>query len=322
MIYSANFTNFPEELERFAGRDDLMDTLAYFGCSGIELNYSAANSLGYIDASMVNSVHLPSPPAWMDLWLGNRDALIREYGDLETMAMYFGGSGPEDFVRLIRTAMDKAAELDAAYVVFHVCEVKLWEMYTRTFDYSDREVAHETAQFLNEVMEGRDYPFELLLENLWWPGLTFHDPDIPFQLLEEVKHPKTGFVLDTGHMMNSELSLRTADEAVGFIMKKLSAIDGILPHIRAMHLCESLSGEYAASRIQDRPKPGKTYPERFGQAFTDIFKIDQHFPISSLRYRDLIEMIGPSFIVHELITGSREEWERKMTQQCRCLGMM
>ena len=74
-----------------------------------------------------------------------------------------------------------------------------------------------------------------------------------------------------------------------------------------------------ASRIKDPPQPGSTYPERFCQAFTDIFKIDQHLPVSSPLYRELIEMVDPNWIVHELVTGSREEWERKMTQQCSYL---
>ena len=46
------------------------------------------------------------------------------------------------------------------------------------------------AAFINELLDGQDYPFWFLMENLWWPGLNMLDARITERLLAQVHYTK------------------------------------------------------------------------------------------------------------------------------------
>ena len=62
------------------------------------------------------------------------------------------------------------------------------------------------------LLDGEDYTFDFLMENLWWPGLTMTRPEMTKRLLSQVHYQKKGIMLDTGHLMHMNLELKTQDE--------------------------------------------------------------------------------------------------------------
>ena len=62
-------------------------------------------------------------------------------------------------------------------MVFHVVQVNDEEGFTYVMQHEDREVLTAAASFINELLEGQDYDFWFLMENLWWPGLNFLSPE-------------------------------------------------------------------------------------------------------------------------------------------------
>lgn len=109
---------------------------------------------------------------------------------------------------------------------------------------SDAEVVDAAAAFINELLDGQDYPFWFLMENLWWPGLNMLDAAITSRLLSQVHYEKKGIMLDTGHFMNNHYHLQTPEDAVVCLNQMLDAHEPLLPMIRGIHLNQSLSGAY------------------------------------------------------------------------------
>ena len=78
---------------------------------------------------------------------------------------------------------------------------------------------------INVLFKGAEDGPDLLLENLWWPGLTMTDPALTGRLLDRVEYPKKGLMLDTGHLMNANRNLAGQREGVDYIHRMLDAQD-------------------------------------------------------------------------------------------------
>lgn len=48
-------------------------------------------------------------------------------------------------------------------------------------------------------------------------------PEMTRRLLDQIHYPKKGIMLDTGHLMHTNLELRTEEEAIGYILEKIKA---------------------------------------------------------------------------------------------------
>ena len=87
--------------------------------------------------------------------------------------------------------------------------------------HTNREVIDAAASFINELLDGQTYHFWFLMENLWWPGLTFENPEDARALLKQVHYEKKGFMLDTGHYLHTNLDLHDQDAAVACLHQML-----------------------------------------------------------------------------------------------------
>ena len=76
--------------------------------------------------------------------------------------------------------------LEVKYIVFHACNIKIIESLTYNFKYSDMEVLKNVVDILNEIFEGGNYNFKLLLENLWWSGLRLTNKEEIEYLLKNI----------------------------------------------------------------------------------------------------------------------------------------
>ena len=161
--------------------------------------------------------------------------------------------------------------------------------------------------FINELLDGQKYDFWFLMENLWWPGLTFLHPEDTRTLLDQVHYKKKGFMLDTGHFLHTNLDLQTQEEGVAYLHAMLDQHRDMISYIKGIHLQQSLTGDYVKQWLQEPHEMPKDPAEQFCWIYEHIFRIDKHEPFTATGVRELVERIDPLYVTYEYITRSREE---------------
>ena len=208
MKTTMNFTTSTYDAERFSSSEDLRQFYTGFGLDGLELMPLDPGLPSQITPDMVTGVHLCCPPDWME-------------------------SDPATIEASYRRDLEFARQMQAEYVVFHASQISEVEATTYHFSHTDTQVVDACCRLVNSLMDGQSYTFLFLLENQWWPGLTFLRPEIAGALLDGIHYPYTGFMLDTGHLMNTNQQLSTPDEAVGYIHNVLDKNEIITVYPRA-----------------------------------------------------------------------------------------
>lgn len=282
MKLTMNFTLSDDDLNRYKNSEDLRSFYSSFGLDGLELMPLTEDAQHIVQPDMVVGVHARCITDWMGL---DTDLLLSHY----------------------RQDLDYAKEIGAEYVVFHITQVGFAESLTYELLHTDEEVVDAAAQFINQLLDGTDYDFYFLMENLWWPGMTMVDPKVTRRLLDQVHYPKKGIMLDTGHFMSTDTSLASASDALLALNRMLDAHGELVSMIKGVHLNLSLSGEYVKNYRQ-HPVIPETDPEKLAaQAFSYIFQIDQHRPFAAPGVRELIDRISPMYVTLEYITRDRQE---------------
>ena len=143
--------------------------------------------------------------------------------------------------------------------------------------------------------------FDFLVENQWWPGFTFLDPAETEYLLSGIEYPRTGIMLDTGHLMNTNPKLRTQAEGVGYILDRIRAHGELKDRVWGMHFHQSLSGEYVRRHTGRLPEDfPDDYFEAFFREYPHIESIDRHRPWTDPKCVRLLDEIRPRYLTHEL----------------------
>ena len=148
-----NFTTSPDDTNRYADETDLFQFYRHFGCDGLELMPIEGFTEFPIHSDKIIGVHARCLSDWMYL---DRNLLLDHY----------------------RKDLEYARAVQAEYVVFHVTQVSYEECLTYRLLHTDMEVAKAAADFINTLLDGQNYQFWFLMENLWWPGLNFLDPAV------------------------------------------------------------------------------------------------------------------------------------------------
>jgi len=320
MWMTTNITNSPDDVERYRDKTDVCAFLDKFGLDGVELMPMGGDENLYcIPEDRVIGVHLPIQADWFDFWAGNEQALLNEYGSLDTVSMMYGGTDPRVIVETLKRNLDFAARLHAKYVVFHVSNVNLTECATYRFTHTDEEVCRAAAEIINAAMEGKTYPFEFLMENLWWPGFTMTRLEITREMLEAVRFSGKGIMLDTGHLMHTDLDLGSQSEALEYIHRQLDAHGALCGYIRGVHLHQSITGAHVKQMLKEGVARTGDYWTDFGNVYRHILQIDCHQPLSVSETKRLIERIEPEYLTHEFITSSRIEHEIALEMQTKVI---
>lgn len=290
-----NFTSYEEDLNRYHSTEDLRRFYQQFGCSGLELmpvDKSPDAFSSRMQPDMILGIHTCSIADWMNL-------------DTESVVEHY------------RKDLEYARKVGAEYVVFHVTQVSFQESLTYIPEHSDEEVIDCACQLINLLLDGQDYDFYFLMENLWWPGLNLKDPAITRRLLDNVHYEKKGLMLDTGHLLHTNLNLRSQKEAVLYLKKILNEHKEFYPFIKGIHLQQSLTGEYVQEFIKNPPSPKADPDELFAQAFEHIFRIDRHLPFTAPGIKELVEEIAPLYLTYEYITSDRKQHEQYLREGSR-----
>jgi hypothetical protein len=314
MLQLVNLSNYITDLELIRNRaDELQDFLRRHRLDGVEMMFCEPWDERVHRKEFIQGVHLRFWPSWLDFWRGDLEELQRQFGSVERIQACYGGLTREAWLNLYRDNIRIAREADAKYIVFHVSHARPSELFHWQFSVSDREVIAATVEVVNELAKDIPETMALLFENLWWPGLTLRDRELTALLLEHVRHPNTGIMMDTGHLMNTNHDLKTEEEGVEFILAALTGLGEYRRYIKGVHLHRSLSGEYIKA---SRTRRNCTMAE----VMDHVMKIDEHLPFTTPAAGRIIECVEPAYLVHEFINASMEEWENKVICQQRALA--
>ncbi len=318
-------TNFPLYngcLKEYGNMAGLMRDVRDAGLDGLEVIWDHmpyTEELPPVDA--VVGYHLMFYSNWVDFWNQDEEALLAEFGDMDLVHEYYHGETPEDMVQHYRVDLQRAIDLKAEYVVFHVSEVSLEECFTYDFKFSDEQVVEASVQLINRLLDGSGFQGAFLMENQWWPGLTFTRPEITRSLLEGVEYVDKGIMLDTGHLMSTNTKLRTQLEAADYVCRMFDDHGDLGDAVRALHLHKSLSGEYvegAGYRVPDDCVG--SYWDKYSRCYRHVTQIDRHEPWDDPAVARMVAHLNPQWINHELSAWPREPHFAAVRTQRAALG--
>ncbi|MCR4435132.1 MAG: TIM barrel protein [Clostridiales bacterium] len=312
--YLKNFNNNPVELEAFLKRHRL---------DGLELIQYDPWKPSLVPPRLIGGLHMRFWPTWLDFWRMDLPQLERQFGKISTCRQYYGGERPEALVEYYREELKTALQMGVKYVVFHVSHVRPAESYTYRFPCSHGEVVEAFLELLNGALEGFEADFDMLFENQWWPGLTLLDREVPLRLLEGVRYPRKGFVLDISHMMNTNTELSTEEEASQYILDRLDELGEVAAYIKGVHLNSCLSGQYVKDAVRIANN-GSGCRDRVTiwdeELYHHISKIDRHTPFTHSSIRRVMDRVRPEYLVYELLAPSLDVLEGYIEEQDRALG--
>lgn len=268
----------------------------------------------------IKGVHLLFWPCWLDFWRGNHAALMEEFGSEENIRAYYGSLHVGDWIAAWKENLRQAAECQPQYLVMHVAHNRTSEMYTRAFAATNEDVIRATIELVNEIACEIPEGCRLLFENLWWPGLTFCQPHLAAMLLEKVNYPAVGFMLDTGHLMNTNLDLRSEADGAAYVTKIYQNLGEVGKHVYGLHLHRSLSGSYVREMMHRHA--GSCDPLGWQTAMDYVVRVDRHEPFRTEAARRILDAVQPDYLVHEFLQRSRTDCEQKLRTQRRALGFL
>ncbi len=291
-------------------------------CDGIELIYDGADQATNLLKPHVMGYHLIFYPDWVDFWNGNVKSLKRKFGSEKMWKDFYRGDSRESLLNQFREDLNRAKLLGASYVVFHVSDVSIEEGYTYQWEHTDEDVVNASIEVINSIMGDPSFSFYFLIENLQWPGFSFTKPDLTKRLLSEIEYKKKGIMLDIGHLFCTNLELKSQAEGCEYVKRILDQHGRMVDDIKGVHLHQSVTGSYVKEFLQNSwNKPNENYYEHFRKSYEHIKRIDTHQPFSDAGIWDVIDQIGPEFLVHELAASSLEEKKSLVKVQQHTLGI-
>ena len=321
MLELVNISNLPFEVRQLLGGEKavLDDFLARHRLDGLELFLCGPRDEAMFPAALIHGVHLCFWPAWVSFWRQDAVKMARDYGGQDAVREMFGGERVEAWLELWRQNIREAADAEAKYLVLHVSETPLSELCARSFTtISDAEVIDATLELVAALSDVIPEDCQLLFENLWWPGLTLRRTDLAERLLSRSKHQNCGFLLDTGHLMSTNLDLVGEADSAAFVVAAYRALGSLGKRVYGLHLHQSQSGAYVRTRMST---PGDwRWPRDSAKISEYVAQVDAHRPFQTSAVRRIVEAIQPEYLVHEFLPATFAEWEEKVHTQRHALG--
>jgi hypothetical protein len=277
---------------------DLSLNFKEIGCDGIEL-LTGYDKVPNGHRKYATAVHLPYAADWYCAW--NGDNVPECDSDTARFTMY--GTCRNEVSDNLAHAISIASEIDPPYGVLHAGNVNLDEVLKHQTSVSDKRILSAFCEMINSAVsllpKGRP-PFKLALENLWWPGLKMINGwEIQF-FDQKLEFEEWGICLDTGHLLNCLPCIRCEEEAVCALEKIFYGYSSsVKDKIDTMHLHYSASSDYREC-FKDCDKGNDTMDEFMKKAYDHISVIDQHLPFRSSGCVDLVRIIDPNYVTHEM----------------------
>ena len=259
--------------------------------------------------------HMRFFPMWMDIYLEKYDMIKEKFPDKMDRFYWCGGDSKEEVIAYYKKDLQRAKELGAEYVVFHACYVDDDGSLTYQFPYTDEEILESVASLMNDLFRDEDFHFTLLLENLWWAGLKLNSKSEMELLLEKIEYKNTRFILDTSHMLNTNLTLKNLDEGIDYIIENIDKMEELKKHIYGVHLSWSLSGEYVSKMIEKHRKSQEERERAKKKIYEYVGQIDYHYPFEDNKIMKVLNKLSLKWLVYEFLYYNDEELEEKVVKQ-------
>ncbi|MDU2066583.1 MAG: TIM barrel protein [Sporomusaceae bacterium] len=315
MLQLVNLSNYECDLELIAhDPDKLRFFLESQQLDGIEMMFHQNWDSQLHPKQYIYGAHLHFWPCWLDFWQNNQENLLADFGSSANISACYGAATPELWLENYRKNLQLALTAGVKYVVFHVGHVRPKELFSWDFQVSNQSVVDAACEVANLLCADLPEDVMLCFENLWWPGLTLLDPKLAERLLTQIHHKNSGFLLDTGHLMNTNQALRTEEEGIAYVLNVLKKMGSLSNHIRVIHLHKSLSGLYVEKTQHQSAKR-----HELADVMAHVLQIDQHLPFTSSSVCKIVEATQPDYLVHEFMQSSWEDWQQKVSQQQQAL---
>ena len=283
---------------------------------GVEIMFAEPWDELFPPQRLIGGVHLRFWPNWLDFWRNDRKMLQRAFSDESHIIREFGCLEKASWLELFHQNIRDAIRCGAPYLVFHVTNMRPWELGTRSFEATDEEVVTAAIELINLFVAEIPDTTALLFENLWWAGFTLHSNKLTERLLSQVNHRNCGIMLDTGHLMITDSHLRTERDSIQFVLDTIDNMGNLADYIKGVHLHKSLSGMYA-----EKCKAAGITFDSMEKALSYTLDIDQHQPFTDPGVRKILSVIRPEYLVHEFVPSDFADWHKKITVQRQALGL-
>ena len=320
MKHVVNMVSENEWLKEYKDRADMNSFIKECKCDGAEVIRGGDDNTGIYCSENVVGVHLYFYPSWLDFWNMNIDGLKKHFGSREIWENYYRATNREEFLKPYQDDMDYAEAMGAEYAVFHINDVSNEEVLTYEWEHANREVIVAAAEIINELTRGRNYHFKLLLENLFTPGMTLLNPNETELMLNLVNYENKGIVMDTGHLMCAPQNITEEEQGIDFVLQTVKNHGELAKYIKALHLHQSTTGNFVADLKTRNIIPEKDFYALWAQSYNIILNIDQHRPFTSPRVQEILELVEPEFVCHEISAQNRADKLEKVLVQMKALG--
>ncbi|WP_069997296.1 TIM barrel protein [Cellulosilyticum sp. I15G10I2] len=315
----------PAQLQWFENDwKNITDFIKKNNIEGIELGLTASYPIEQIPSDIIEGVHLSFYPMWLDFWHGDIDKVSKILGSREAVYDYYGGYDKQVIIDSYKLQYQRAKQLGAKYMVFHISHILIEDSFTFTYTYSDEEIIKASIELINEVFgEDQDGPM-LLFENLWWPGLTYLNPELVQYLIEQVKYLHKGYVLDVSHLILTNPKIATELQAFNYIEKVMSNLGDLKDTIKVVHLNKTLPKHYMQRDHNYTLQKYRQTKDKYGKnriLKNHIKQMDPHQPFDHEIARKIIQLVSPDFCVYETAPSSKYELAYFIKRQNIALGI-
>lgn len=315
-----HFVAIDQYISQYKDNIDFEFSYKEHNCDGIEIICCGDYDKNIVKDKDIIGVHLPFHSDWMSFWKGDVEALNKEFGSKKVWEEFYGGDKKSALIDFYQEGLEYANKVGAKYVVFHVNNSTLKEVFNLKYEYSNEEVVDTASEIINILLDKKNYNFDFLMENLWLSGLNFKDVNISKRLLEKVNYEKKGFILDTGHIMNTNLDIKTEDEGFEYIEQILKQHKEIIHYIKGIHLHQSVSGNYMKKVLEEKIIYGKgDYYDRLRDTYNHLNIVDEHKIATSKKALDIIKKVNPNYLVYEFRSNDRKDREEKLKKQAELI---
>ena len=305
------FNNDYSQLNKFLDKYDL---------DGIEAILYNPGNLNDIPKNIIKGLHLIYWPMWLDLWLNNEEELYKEFINNKNIIYYYGFNKKEGIINKYIEEFNSAKVLQVEYMVYHVSHISIEETYTRNFKYSNRKVLEETIKLINMVFKGEG-PI-LLFENLWSSGLNLLDYDLTKWFIESINYLNKGIILDISHLLITNPSIKTYDEAILYIKKVLYNLKDLKKYIKGIHLNKSCFDNYIREDHNKKvinSNSNSDFTCKLVNVYKHVSKIDTHLPFENYDIKKIIDDLSPNWVVYEFLPKNFNDWKQKISIQNKYL---
>ena len=265
-----------------------------------------------IPAKMLIGSHVATLPDWLDYFRQDKQAILRKFGTWERAQIAYSDtdlSDPYDAARHYRMWLWEAVREGVQFVSFPVFDYSFEECWSYEWVHDDYKVLDGAIEIINFMLKDVEPTFDFLVENSWWPGFKFTEPEKTEYLLSRISYPRVGIMLNTARLLNTNLStfLRSQKAGVAYIRSMIQMHGALSESIKGIRLALSLSGRYVRQNTFPISLMKMVFPEEYLDPIRNeadvlisdrLSKIDLRLPWGIPEIAQIVEEVSPDYLVH------------------------